>query len=307
MRAVLAELLEDLLNSDPSAILLTGDLGYGVLDHISETRPQQFLNVGVAEQNMIGVAAGLSLVGHRILCYSIANFITLRCLEQIRNDVIYHDLDVTLIAIGAGCSYGSLGFTHFAIEDLACTRVLPGLSIFCPATDGELRTAFPKMMRSQGPKYLRVDRASATIATKNVQWGFENWTELTDGEDVTIFSLGSILEETMVAAEILEGYGISIRIVSAGLIKPASKEMIRSHATGKRCIAVVEEHMSSGGLAGIVAEAISETGGFPPLLSFGLNDQYPAFVGDQKFLRRSLGLDAESIARKILGFIVPPR
>jgi transketolase C-terminal domain/subunit len=155
--------------------------------------------------------------------------------------VVRPDLEVTPIAIGSGCIYGSIGFALFAVEDLARTRVLPGISIFGSSIDESLRTAFSKIMSVNRPKYLRLDCASATIATKDFRLRLENSTVLDDGKDVTIFALGSILDKIIVAAKILEECGISIRIVSAGLIKPATKEMISSHAAEKLSIAVVQE------------------------------------------------------------------
>ena len=145
MRDAFIKKLALMASSDEKIFLLVGDLGYGVVDDFAKSFPKQFLNAGVAEQNMMGMAAGLAHSGYKVFVYSIANFPTIRCLEQIRNDVCYHNLDVTIVAIGAGFGYGTLGYSHFAIEDLAVLRCLPNLNIYSPGDSYELEVALDQI------------------------------------------------------------------------------------------------------------------------------------------------------------------
>ena len=160
--AFISELLVQ-AKSNPEIILITGDLGFGVLDVFSETLPQQFINCGVAEQNMAAIAAGLALSGRKVFTYSIGNFPTLRCLEQIRNDICYHKLDVTIVSIGAGFSYGQLGMSHFATEDLAIMSALPNMSIIVPANSDETECLLRESISTNTPKFFRLDKSETRI------------------------------------------------------------------------------------------------------------------------------------------------
>ena len=163
MRDAFVAELTQLAAVDPSVMLITGDLGFGVLDNYAAQFPEQFLNAGVAEQNMTGLACGLALEGHKVYTYSIANFTTLRPLEQIRNDICYHDADVTLVSVGGGFSYGQLGMSHFATEDLAILRALPNIKVIAPADPWETKILTRKLAIQKGPKYLRLDKGNAGI------------------------------------------------------------------------------------------------------------------------------------------------
>lgn len=295
MRQTLARSLAELMHADSSVMLLTGDLGYGVLDDIAERYPSQFLNVGVAEQNMIGVAAGLVQTGHRVICYSIANFASLRCLEQIRNDIVYHQLDVMIIAIGAGLSYGTLGFSHFATEDISCMRALPGLTVYSPATDNDLASAMKHLGAMKTPRYLRVDRESAKFDSAHVNWEFDSWTTLTHGTDLAIVTTGSIADEAIIASTELAKYGVSVRVISAGLLAPATNEMVTRALDGINLVVTVEEHVTSGGLGGLVAEATASSNARPRLIRLGVQNGYPDHVGTQSYLRQSYQLDSASL------------
>ena len=299
MRQTLARLLAELMHNDSSVMLLTGDLGYGVLDDVAERYPNQFLNVGVAEQNMIGVAAGLVQTGHRVICYSIANFASLRCLEQIRNDIIYHQLDVMIIGIGAGLSYGTLGFSHFATEDISCMRALPGLTIYCPATDNDLTSAMNHLGVMKTPRYLRVDREPAKFDSSNINWGFDSWTTLAHGTDVAIVTTGSIADEAMIASTELAKRGVSVRVISAGLLAPVNSHMVAQALHGVKLVVTVEEHVTSGGLGGLVAEVTTSSSERPRLIRLGIEDSYPDHVGTQSYLRESCRLDGASLVTRL--------
>lgn len=299
MRQTLAKSLAELMHADSSVMLLTGDLGYGVLDDIAKGYPDQFLNVGVAEQNMIGVAAGLVQTGHRVICYSIANFASLRCLEQIRNDIVYHQLDVMIIAIGAGLSYGTLGFSHFATEDISCMRALPGLTVYCPATDNDLASAMKHLGLMKTPRYLRVDRETAKFDSAHINWGFDSWTTLVHGNDIAIVTTGSIVDEAIIASTELAKRGVSVRVISAGLLAPTRSEMVTRALDGVELVVTLEEHVTSGGLGGLVAEVTASSDARPRLIRLGIENSYPDYVGTQSYLREGCRLDSVSLINRL--------
>lgn len=285
---------------DSSIILLTGDLGFGVLSDFAEDLPDQFLNVGVAEQNMSAIAAGLALEGRKVFTYSIANFTTLRCLEQIRNDICYHDLDVTLVSVGAGFSYGQLGVSHFATEDLAILRALPNMTIVVPSDPWEAKILTRQSLSITSPKYLRIDKGSAGCDPVPDEVRLGKGRTVCEGNDVTIISIGAILSEAIRAAELLELRGIKARVLSLNSVKPLDTEIVFSACEETNGIIVIEEHVEIGGLAGAVAESCMTKGISPGFFyRVGIQDEYPTIVGDQDYLRDAYGLTAERVVSLI--------
>src|ERR1051325_134088 len=202
MRDAFIARLEKLAASNPRVFLITGDLGFGVLDSYRKNQPRQFLNAGVAEQNMTGLATGLALEGRIVFTDSIANFPTLRCLEQIRNDAVYHDANVKVVAIGGGFSYGTLGFSHHATEDLAILRSL-GMPVIAPGCDWEAEEAVDALVNTPGAGYLRLDRSSAgSTRMPGEKFELGKARVLRAGKDLTLVSTGGILSEVLQAAEL---------------------------------------------------------------------------------------------------------
>jgi transketolase len=285
---------------DPAVMLITGDLGFGVLTDFSKQFPDQFINAGVAEQNMTAMACGMAMEGYRIFTYSIANFTTLRCLEQIRNDVCYHDVDVTVVSIGGGFSYGQLGVSHFATEDLAILRALPNMTVIAPSEPWEAEELTRQLPGVTGPKYLRIDKGAAGLPADPgvVQLGKAR--RVREGADATVICIGAILAEALEAAARLAREGIQLRLVSVHTLKPLdAAEIIRAaHETGG--IVTLEEHSIVGGLGGAVAETLLEAGCVPRFFRrMGLKDIYPSRVGDQNFLRSEYGMDAAAVVTTI--------
>lgn len=296
--AFIAELTA-LAEADPSVILITGDLGFGVLTDFAERLPNQFLNAGVAEQNMTGLACGLALEGHKVYTYSIANFTTLRPLEQIRNDVCYHDADVTLVSVGGGFSYGQLGMSHFATEDLAILRALPNMEVIAPVDPWETKLLVRQMSAKPGPKYLRLDKGRAGTAEELVELG--KIRQVRDGSDVTLIGIGAIVSEALAAAQTLSDQGIQARVLAVHSLKPFDADPVLAAARETGGIITVEEHNIVGGLGGTVAETCLEAGaavGF--FRRLGLQDKYPSVVGDQNHLRAEYGMDAPAIVAAVL-------
>lgn len=282
-------------------LLLTGDLGFGVLNDFIGRFPRQFLNVGVAEQNMSGLAAGLALEGHTVFTYSIGNFPTLRCLEQIRNDICYHGANVKVVCIGGGMSYGPVGMSHHATEDLAILRSLPGMMVFSPGDLWEAAEAARYLVTHRGPAYLRLDK-SAAPATVQPSETFQPGRIRTvcDGSDVTLAATGGVLGEALLAADALAEQGISCRVLSVHTVKPLDTHTLMTAASETGGIVSIEEHAVDGGLGGAIAESLMEAGVHPRFfVRLGLRNTFSSVVGSQQYLRKVYGLDAGAIARTV--------
>lgn len=294
--------LGEIAGKDLRIILVTGDLGFGVFNEFREKYPDQFLNVGVAEQNMTGVATGLALEGHIAFTYSIANFPTLRCLEQIRNDSCYHNADVKIVSIGGGFSYGSLGISHHATEDLAIMRSLPDITVVSPCGLWETGEATEAIINTPGTCFLRLDKSFGDDSprSENEKFHLGKARILKKGSDVTIFVTGGILEEVEVAVAVLEDAGISSQIVSIHTLKPLDKETIIQVCGETPVVVTVEEHTIHGGLGGAIAEVLMDNAVHPKsFLRIGLEAGFSSIVGSQKYLRKQYGIDAVSIENRI--------
>lgn len=302
MRDHFIKQLCELVQHDSRITLITGDLGFGVFDEYRRRFPGQFINAGVAEQNMTGLATGLALEGRIVFTYSIGNFPTLRCLEQIRNDACYHEANVKVIAIGGGFSYSSLGISHHATEDLAIMRSLPNLTVLSPCGYWETVNATEAISKMSGACYLRLDKSAGDDTPRNEgeKYRIGKARTLRQGEDCAIFVTGGILEEVLQATELLEAKGISAMIVSVHTIKPFDTESVLNACRETGAIITVEEHTICGGLGGIVAETLLDHGVHPSrFLRIGLEAGFSSIVGSQKYLRQRYGLDAETISTRI--------
>lgn len=301
MRDTFVRTLISLAKADKRIELLTGDLGFGVLKPFWEQCPNQFTNVGIAEQNMVSMAAGMALEGRIVFVYSIGNFPTLRCLEQIRNDCAYHEANVKIVCVGAGVAYGPLGMSHHATEDMAVMRALPGVAVLSPADSLETEALTVAMIKYPGTCYLRLGRGGEKEVHQTLE-GLEIGKALKarDGSRVAVFSTGAIAGEALAVCECLERSGISAAFYTFPTVKPVDRETIEECCQRYELIATVEEHNLSGGFGGAVAEVMAEASGAKArLLRIGLNDVYCSFVGSQDYLRRRLGIDRESVASRI--------
>lgn len=297
MRDTFVRTLIEIAHRDPSVMLLTGDLGFGVLTPFADQLPRQFVNVGVAEQNLTGIATGLALSGRIVFTYSIANFPTLRCLEQIRNDACYHNAAVKVVAIGAGFSYGALGVSHHATEDLAILRSLPDLTLMSPGDLQEAEAATWGAYRTPGACYLRLDKSHApdVAAAAAVVPGAVRC--LRAGSDVVLFGTGGILAEALGAADALACSGISCAVYSVHTVKPLDVDGILAAVVGVPIVVTLEEHMLEGGLGSAIAETLADHGAIPRRFRrFALRAGFSSVVGSQPYLRARYGLDAASIA-----------
>ncbi len=301
MRDTFVKTLVELAKKDKSIEVITGDLGFGVLKPFWETCPDQFTNAGIAEQNMTSVAAGMALCGKTVFTYSIGNFPTLRCLEQIRNDCAYHDANVKIVCIGGGFVYGSLGMSHQATEDIAALRSLPNVIVMAPGDLIEAQECTKALAKYKGTAYLRLGRGGE----KRIHEKIENFEigkaiKVHDGSKIAIFSTGAIFEEVELACKEFEKDNIYPLVYTFPTVKPIDKKVILDCAEKCDIIVTCEEHNIVGGFGSAVSEVLAEEPSKKAkLVRIAINDVYSEKVGNQKYLRAQYGLDYLSIVDRI--------
>lgn len=303
MRDTFVKTLVKLAKQDRTIELITGDLGFGVLRPFWEQCPDQFTNAGIAEQNMTSIAAGMALEGKTVFTYSIGNFPTLRCLEQIRNDCAYHNANVKIVCIGGGFAYGALGMSHQATEDLAIIRALPNVIVMAPGDAVEAEECIKALVRTPGTAYLQLGRGGEKrIHERLVSFQLGKAIKVYDGERIAIFSTGPIFEEVLTAYNILTDKGFYPAVYTFPTIKPIDKELIEQVSREFDLIVTCEEHNIIGGFGSAVAEVMAELKDKRSyLVRIGINDRYSELAGDQKYLREQNKIDGEAIAAKIMG------
>jgi len=293
--------LTELAESNPKLVLVTGDLGFKVFDEFKTRFPDQFLNAGVAEQNMTAVATGMAMEGFTTFTYSIGNFPTLRCLEQLRNDTFYHDANVIVVSVGGGYSYGQLGMSHHATEDLSILRALPGVTICAPGGRWETARALDALIDKPGAAYLRLERAGTFDDDGVVPFELGKARELRSGDALTLIGIGGVMSEVVAAADELQSQGVSCRVLSMHTLRPLDADAILAAAGETGGIVTIEENTVQGGLGGAVAEVCLEADCRPRVFKrLGIGDQYTSTVGDQAYLRAEAGIDQPSITRQVL-------
>ncbi len=299
MRDAFVRALEALAAEDERVFLLTGDLGAGLFDGVEAAAPGRVLNVGVAEQNLVGVAAGLSYAGKRPFAYSIAPFVTSRPNDQIRVDVAIAEAPVVLVGVGGGVAYGYLGPTHHAIEDVALMRALPGMTVVAPADPVEAAEATRALHALDGPAYLRLGKNGEPRLAELPPFALGEAHVLHEGADIALVATGPILGEALAARALLAARGIAASVVHVPTIQPLDAETIMAVARATGLVVVLEEHVAVGGLGGAVCEAICDAGVGARVVRLGL----PGFahaIGSRDHLLRTYGLDAEGVARRAL-------
>jgi len=300
MRQAFIETLCLLAAIDNNIWLLTGDLGFSVLEPFARQFPERYVNVGVAEQNMTGIAAGLALSGKTVLTYSIANFPLMRCLEQIRNDICYHNLNVKLVSVGGGLAYGTAGYSHHALEDLAVMRVMPNMTVVAPGDPLETRLATRAILKEPGPCYLRLGKSHEPVVHPGEpDFSIGKPIILRSGNDLVFISTGGILENVVKAAAFLENQGYSIGVISMPTISPFDSDVILGLLNSTGRIVTVEEH-GLGGLGSAVAEVLSRSNHPTKFLSLRVNADNHHLVGSQETLRALHGLSVSGIVESAL-------
>jgi transketolase len=302
-----AELLR-LAQQDERIYLVLADIGYGEIEPFAAAFPDRYFNCGVAEQNMTGIACGIALEGKIAVTYSIANFPTLRPLEQIRNDICYHHANVKIVIIGGGLAYGPLGVSHQATEDLAIMRALPDMVVCCPADLQEARAAVRAMIAYDGPFYYRCGyKGEPDLHQGPINFELGQALQVQDGRDVTLIGTGTITYRVWQAAQILEREGVHCRVLSMHTVKPLDREAILAAARETGGIMTVEEHNLLGGLGGAVAEVIAQAGVGIPFAIKGLPDAYVHKFGSHDWLLDQYGFAPEALAQSVRTLLQTPR
>lgn len=291
--------LIELMNQRKDLMVLSSDMSTPAgLDKFKTAYPDHFMNVGIAEQNMIGTAAGLAEEGYKPICVAQACFITMRSFEQVRQYCGYMQIPMVIIGIGSGVSLQYMGNTHYAIEDLALMRTIPGMEVIAPCDSYEAVLAFEYAVNSKHPVYIRLFGGTAIPAVFNEEKEFKGGKaiKMREGKDVQIIATGSMVGNALKVADELAGEGIECTVVDMHTIKPLDKDAIDLN---KKLIITLEEHNIIGGLGGAVADVLCQYTSHPKLLKLGINDRFVP-VGSYKYLLQQCGLDIESIKNEII-------
>lgn len=297
MRSAFNEELIKIARQDERIFMILADIGYGEVEPFRNAFPTRWYNCGVAEQAMTGIACGLAMEGKIAITYSIANFPTLRPLEQIRNDICYHNANVKIVIIGGGLAYGPLGVSHQSTEDIAIMRSLPNMVVCCPADIKEARAATHAMIEHEGPFYYRCGyKKEPDVHPGEIDFQLGKAIQVTEGMDVTLIGTGTITYRALQAARLLAKEGIKARVLSMHTVKPIDRAAIVSAAEDTGAILTVEEHNICGGLGGAVAEVLAESRIGIRFRMMALPDVYVHRFGSHGWLLDRYGLSTEQIA-----------
>ncbi len=303
MRFAVIQTIYDAALKNKDIYFMTGDLNHVKENEFKTVLCSQYFNAGVAEQNMAGVAAGLALSGKKVFIYSITPFITMRCFEQIKSDICYPNLDVTVIGVGGGLIYGRYGNTHCSIEDIAVMRTLPNMKVVCPANPLDAGTLTKQMLEIKGPAYIRIGRGKEPMPATGFPVKFGQAFIVKPGQDITIISTGTVLTEVEKTAALLEEKGISTEIIHMHTVKPLDENAVRARIKKRRAIFTVEDHNIIGGLGSAVAEVVSENRSVIIFKRFGVRDLYLKEIGSQEYLRKKHGYSSAEMSRQITALI----
>lgn len=302
MRNAFADELRMLAKENKDIMLLSGDIGNRLFDGFKEDNSDRFLNCGVAEQNMMGVAAGMALSGMRPVTYTITPFITSRCYEQIRVDVCYHDLPVIIVGVGGGLCYAIGGATHQSCEDIGMLRLLPNMTVVCPGDSHEVRGALRAALKSKGPVYIRLGKKNEPVVHKGpVDLVLGKSIVMKEGTDVCILSTGNVLPVCLDTAKDLGERGVSAKVVSFHTVKPLDRAMLADAFSSFDLVVTVEEHSLLGGFGAAVAEWLADQRPQRArLLRIGSPDSFFHRTCDQGAARENAGITCSCVLDRIL-------
>jgi transketolase len=301
VRKALAETLQEIARQDPRVMLLTGDLGFMVWESFAAEFPDRFVNVGVAEANMVGIATGLASAGYVPFVYSIATFSSMRCYEQIRNGPVLHDLKVRIIGMGGAFGYGMAGPTHHALEDVALARAQPNLGIVIPADDAQTRSGLLATYDMPGPVYYRLaKRDGYQVPGLDGRFRSGRLEVVQEGSDILFVVAGALSSEVVTAANMLAERGASCTVAVAASLRPAPEQDLRDLARRHRLVVTVEDHYRSGGLGSLVAEILSDEDCYRPrVVRCGVQGLRPDVTGDEAYLLAANGLTSEALVARL--------
>ncbi len=291
MRTAFVNTLKELARKDERIFLVTADMGFSVFEDFREEFPNRFLNTGIAEQNTIGIAAGLAMSGKIVYVYSIIPFITMRCFEQIRLDLAYNNTNVKLVGVGAGFTYGSMGSSHHAIEDISIMRSIPNMTVFCPGDPFEAEELIKRSYEISGPVYIRLGKNGEPTIHKNknkIEIGEP--ISITEGDDLILITTSNTLELGKSWVDEWDKEGIRVNLVSMPTIKPINQSSIRKLIDRNIPIITLEEHSIIGGLGSTISEIIAESGKGVKFRRMGINDEFSHHVGGAEYQRKKLNI-----------------
>lgn len=293
--------LMEIAEKDHNVIHLLADSGTGYDEMFKRNFPDQIYNFGIAEENMVSAAAGMATVGKIPFVFTAGAFLAYRSLEFIRDDVCFQNLNVKIVGMGSGLSWSSLGPTHHTTEDISVLRAMPNLMILSPATPYQVSACVKEAYEHEGPVYIRIEmNHEKEYYSQDYSIDKNGIDVLQSGDDATLFVMGSILEEVMLAAEILKNNGICVRVVNIVRLKPFPDREVIDIMKNSDHVFSVEEHNIYGGLGSILAEIMSYNGIAKKVIPIGLNDCFAKGYGSHKAVRKANSLDSKSIARVVM-------
>ena len=304
-RDAIFEELFSIALQDPRVVVLSADTGAFIFKEFKKRIPNQFFNIGIAEQNMISVAGGLALEGKRVFVFGISNFVTLRCFEQIRLDICSMGLPITILGMGAGYTYSADGPTHHITEDVAVMRTLPNMTIFSPSDYTQMAMSVHLAYRNTQATYIRIDKGPLPKLYEASDEDFSSGLRrLKHGKDITLVATGAWVGEAIRIAEGLESVGLEVGVIDLFRIKPVNENLLRSELAMASRVATFEEHSIIGGLGSLVAEVLSQSQMPLPLKIFGTPDQFRSEVGSREKMREFAGLDRHRLPDQIHNWCV---
>lgn len=304
MRAEFFRALEELAHSNNDIFILTGDLGFKLFDSFKSRFPERFYDIGVAESNMIGIASGLALSRKTVYCYSIIPFLIMKTYEQIRNDVANHNLNIKLVGVGGGFTYGLEGMTHFGLEDFALMRLLPNIAIVAPADLMEAQCLAKSSYEHKGPMYIRLGRSNESVIHETPPaFKIGKSIFIKEGKNIALFAIGNMVHVGKQVADLLSKIGIEPTLINTHTLKPLDTQVIVQIASAHEFIFSLEEHYINGGLGSAIAETLIENGYKGCFKRFGIPERLRDIIGNADYLRCVYGLTPEKIYNNILDVI----
>lgn len=307
MRTAFVKALTELAGSDPRIMLLTGDLGFSVVEEFARAHPRRYLNVGVAEANMIGVATGLAGRGLLPFCYSIATFATMRGYEQLRNGPVLHQLPVRIVGVGGGFAYGTAGVTHHALEDLGLARLLPELAVIAPADDAQAVSALRATWAWEGPVYYRVGKDRISLPELGGRFRPGRIETLGHGRDLLLVTTGALASTAAATAHHLAAEGMATTVAVMAWIQPAPQADLVDLLGRFPTVVTMEDHYLAGGIGSLVAEAVADAGLRPRVIRCGVSAALDGRSGSEAFLRARAGLTPEQVTARVLATVAATR
>jgi transketolase len=300
MRNAFASEMTSLASEDNRIVLLSGDIGNRLFDDYKSHAPDRFINCGIAEANMIGVASGMAMCGLRPIAYTITPFITARCYEQIKVDVCYHNLPVIIVGVGGGLSYAELLSTHHSCDDIALLRILPNMTVICPSDSHEVRAALRAAVEHGGPVYIRLGKKNEPlIHEKQPEFTIGKGIVIREGRNVCMLSTGNLMPLALETAAMFGDAGISARVVSFHTVKPLDEDLLTDAFNSFDVVITLEEHGLLGGFGSSVSEwLVKRPAARADLLQIGVDDVFCYEAGKQEDARRTFNITKESIVER---------